>query len=82
MPGSRYEDYVAGTDKAAEYGIAGLVAGIMGVKLVQVAAAAGVLVLLKKAGFILVLPVVWLGRKVFRKKPNVAVSAPRIEPKV
>lgn len=45
--GSRYTDHIQ-TDKVASYGIAGLVGAVIGVKLLKVGAAAGLLVLLKK----------------------------------
>ncbi len=68
QPEARYEQYMPGSDKAAEYGVAGLVAGVMGVKLVQIAAAGGLLLALKKFGFVLAFPVIWLWRKLFRRK--------------
>lgn len=66
--GSRYVDYVAATDHRAEYGIAGLVAGALGVKLFKAGALAGLLagvvLAMKKGAFLILLPVIWLGRKV------------------
>jgi uncharacterized membrane-anchored protein len=61
--GARYTDYVQGTDKAAEYGVAGLVAGALGVKLLKVSAFGAVLLGLKKGAFLLFLPFVWLWAK-------------------
>jgi uncharacterized membrane-anchored protein len=55
-PGARYDDYVAGKDQAAEYGVAGLVAGVLGVKLLKVAAAGGIFLVFKKAAWIALLP--------------------------
>jgi len=57
-------DYVQGSDRAAEYGIAGLVAGVMAVKLMKVAGFTALLFGLKKFAFVLLLPFFWLGRKV------------------
>jgi uncharacterized membrane-anchored protein len=62
--GHRYTDYVQGSDRAAEYGIAGLVAGVMAVKLMKVAGFTALLFGLKKFAFVLLLPFFWLGRKV------------------
>jgi len=69
--GARYEQYVAGSDKAAEFGIAGLVAGVMGVKLVQLAAAGGILLALKKFGFVLAFPLIWIWRKFIGRKKQI-----------
>lgn len=58
-PGKRYADFVPGTDTVAAVGIGGLIAG-------KVAAKAGLLavalVALKKFGFLLLVPVLWLWR--------------------
>ena len=84
--GARYDDYIAGSDRSAAYGVAGLVAGLLGVKVLKVAAAGGPLLLLKKAGWVLLLPLVWLWRLVRGKKtrPMAAptTSVPRVEPKI
>ncbi len=63
--GARYEQFLVGSDRAAEYGVAGLVAGVMGVKLVHLAAAGGMLLALKKFGIVLAFPLIWAWRKVF-----------------
>ena len=74
-PGYRYLDHVA-TDRAATYGVAGLVAGVLGVKLakaVGVGAFAVLSVLAKKLSFLIVLPFVAVGaffRRLFRRKSS------------
>lgn len=74
--GARYVDYVAGTDHAAEYGIAGLVAGVIGVKLLKGAGILALLLGLKKFVILLFLPFIYAWRKIvgmFRKpdvRPN------------
>jgi uncharacterized membrane-anchored protein len=84
--GSRYDDYVSGQDRSAEYGVAGLVAGVLGVKLLKVAAAGGLLLIFKKAAWIILLPVFWLWRLIRpkRTKPTsdgqASAAAIRIEP--
>lgn len=73
-PGSRHSDYKPG-DKVAEYGIAGLIAAMLGVK---IAAKVGLLALaaifLKKFGVILVAAaggaVAWAWRRMRRKSPE------------
>jgi len=61
---ARYADYVAGTDHAAAYGIAGLVAGALGVKVLKVAGAGAALIALKKLGALLLLPFFFAWRKI------------------
>lgn len=69
--GKRYGDYVAG-DKVAEYGVAGLVASALGVK---AASKLGILAMLavfaKKAGAIVIIPVIglfgWIRKKLQRQ---------------
>jgi uncharacterized membrane-anchored protein len=72
QPGARYTDFVEGTDRTAGYGVAALVAGTLGVKLVKSGAlAVGLAVaigVLKKGGFLLlVMPFIglfsWLRRR-------------------
>ncbi len=75
VPGATYGDYVPSTDHAATYGIAGLVAGVLGVKLVKVGALVGLAVFAKKLVWLAVLPFVWLWRKVRRKKPTKTSAA-------
>ena len=65
--GNRYADFIPGTDTVAAVGLGGLVAG-------KVMAKAGLFVvllaLLKKGGFLIFLPLIWLGKKIFgRGKP-------------
>jgi uncharacterized membrane-anchored protein len=59
--GTRYSDYVPGVDKVAAVGIGGLIAG-------KVLAKAGLLVvglaLLKKFAFLLIIPALWLWRRI------------------
>lgn len=57
--GNRHEDYVPGVDAAAEGGLTGLLGG----GVAQVALVGVALALLKKFGVLLVLPVVWLFRR-------------------
>jgi uncharacterized membrane-anchored protein len=71
--GARYTDYVASTDHAAEYGIAGLVAGALGVKLLKVAGIGAAIIGLKKFAILLLLPFIYGWRKlaaIFKRKPN------------
>jgi len=69
---ARYEDYRPGTDRAAEYGVAGLVAAALGVKLAQAAGIGATLAVIgKKGAFILVLPAIWLWRKLTGKSKSV-----------
>jgi uncharacterized membrane-anchored protein len=72
--GARYSDYVAGTDRAAEYGIAGLVAGVIGVKVLKAAGIGAALVLIKKFALVLIiLPLIYVWRKIaglFKRKPS------------
>jgi hypothetical protein len=51
-------------DRAAEYGVAGLVAGTLGVKLLKAAGAGALLIGLKKFGILIILPFIWLWRKI------------------
>jgi uncharacterized membrane-anchored protein len=71
--GGRYTDYVAG-DKVAEYGIAGLVAAVLGAKTVaKLGILAAIAVFAKKFAVLLLLPfsafVVWLRRLFASRKP-------------
>jgi len=71
--GSSYFQFESG-DKVAAYGALSVFAGILGVKYGKAASAgliAAALLLFKKAWFILLLPLVWLG-KLFKKKPPAA----------
>jgi uncharacterized membrane-anchored protein len=79
--GARYTDYVAGTDHAAAYGVAGLVAGALGVKLLKVAGIGAALLGFKKLLFLLLVPFIFVWRKIsaiFRQKPTQTAS--HIEP--
>ena len=65
--GNRYTDFIPGTDTLAAVGIGGLIAG-------KVAAKAGLLVLalafLKKGFVLILLPLIWLKKKLFGKRPE------------
>jgi len=70
--GQLYTDFQPG-DKVAEYGIAGLIAAVLGVKLVtKLGLVAAALVLLKKFGVVLLVPVVgavaWIRRRLSRQQ--------------
>jgi uncharacterized membrane-anchored protein len=73
-PGYRYSDHVT-TDRSAAYGVAGLVAGVLGVKALKVAAGAGLFAALassgKALGALIILPFValWgLVKRLFRRR--------------
>jgi uncharacterized membrane-anchored protein len=69
--GSRYTDYVAGTDRSAEYGVAGLVAGALGVKVLNALGVGAIILGLKKFAFLLLFPIIYLWRNfmgLFRRK--------------
>ena len=71
--GARYTDYVVGDDRAAEYGIAGLVASAIGVKLVKRSSIGAVPVFVKKFAIVLVLPFIYAWRKIaalLKRKPS------------
>jgi uncharacterized membrane-anchored protein len=71
--GARYTDYIAATDHTAEYGIAGLVAGVIGVKILKVAGIGAAIVALKKFAIVLILPLIYAWRKIvglFKHKSN------------
>lgn len=72
--GFTYSDFNPSTDKVAAYGVAGLVAGILGVKLLNVAAGGALALAAKKFAFLLLLPLLWLRKKLFRGKPKAAQS--------
>ena len=84
--GARYDDFVDGHDKVAEYGIAGLVASIVGVKVAKVLGFGALLVVMKKFAALSIIPLLIAFRflkGLFRKsKPKTEVLRvePRIEP--
>lgn len=82
--GARYDEYVAGTDRAAEYGIAGLVAGALGVKLLKATGGIALLAGLKKFGFfLLVMPFIWIWGKIkslFGGKTEKSAAPPAAPP--
>jgi len=66
-----------------------LIAGVLGVKLLKVAAAGGLLLLFKKAAWIILLPFFWLWRLIRREKSRSNVTVPsaagrtyRVEPRL
>jgi uncharacterized membrane-anchored protein len=65
--GARYEDYQPGKDRAAEYGIVGLVAGALGVKLANAVGIVGILAFAKKGLILILVPFIWLWRKVTKR---------------
>ncbi|VVB44482.1 hypothetical protein RHAL1_01273 [Beijerinckiaceae bacterium RH AL1] len=68
--GDRYEDHATG-DKVAAYGIAGLVAGVIGLKAAKVIGIGAFLLAFKKFFFLLLVPFIWVGNKIralFRKR--------------
>ena len=68
--GDRYEDHVSG-DSTAAYGVAGLVAGVIGLKAAKVAGFGALLLLLKKFFVVLLVPFIWLSSKMkalFRRR--------------
>lgn len=65
--GSKYSDHVQ-TDKAAAYGVAGLVGSVIGVKLVKAGLLAGLAVLLKKFIVVPFLVALALVKKLFSRK--------------
>lgn len=70
----RYADYQPDKDRAAEYGVAGLVAGVLGVKVAKAVGAGAAIVALKKFGVLLVLPLVYAWRRI---KARLASCHPR-----
>ena len=60
----RYADYQPDKDRAAEYGVAELVAGVLGVKVAKAVGAGAAIVALKKFGVLLVLPLVYAWRRI------------------
>lgn len=87
--GERYEDFKEGTDKVAEYGLAGLVlggAGLGAAKLVKLGILAkfgkvllGILVAGKKAVIAVVVGLVALLKRIFTGKKAEAVEAPKAD---
>ncbi len=73
--GSTYSDYAPGVDKAATFGVAGLIAGILGTSLVKTGAVVGLLVVAKKLLWLAVLPFIWAWRRMRRGKTAPAQKA-------
>lgn len=63
--GNRYADYQPGVDTVAAVGIGGLIAGKV---LSKAGLLAMLMVLLKKGGFLIFVPLAWLGRKLFARR--------------
>ncbi len=66
-PGKRYTDFVPGADTVAAVGIGGLIAGKAAAKAGLIAVA---LVALKKFGFLLLVPLLWLWRVIRGRSAN------------
>lgn len=63
--GNRYADFQPGVDTVAAVGIGGLIAGKV---LSKAGLLAVLLVVLKKGGFLIFVPLAWLGRRLFRRR--------------
>lgn len=74
--GHRYADFVPGTDKVAEYGIAALVAGGLAAKAGLFKVLLGALVALKKLIIIGLAAIAAFFRKLFRRDPPAASAKP------
>jgi uncharacterized membrane-anchored protein len=73
--GARYQDYEAGVDKKAEYGVAGLIAGGLAVAVAKKVGLIGILLLILKKGAVVVLAALagvgaWFKRLVTGRKSN------------
>jgi len=74
QPGSRYADYQAGTDKKADYGLAGLVAAGAGVAVAKKLGLIGIILAFGKKFLVLILAfgagiAAWVRRLLGRKEP-------------
>lgn len=83
--GSRYEDYKAGSDKLAEYGVGGLVAAGVGVAIAQKLGLLGVILLFAKKFIAVILAAfaggaAWVRRMFARKTQAAAAAAPPSPP--
>jgi uncharacterized membrane-anchored protein len=79
-PGSRYVDYQSGSDKKAEYGLAGLVAAGIGVAVAQKLGFLGLALLFLKKAIVFVIAgatgaLAWLRRLFSRSKPPATPAA-------
>lgn len=70
-PGNTYADFVPGTDKVAAVGIGGLIAGKA---LAKTGFLVTLLLILKKAWFVLLIPLFWLKNKFFGRKNDQDMS--------
>ena len=74
--GHRYGDFIPGTDKVAEYGIAALIAGGLAAKAGLFKVLLGALVALKKVVVLGLVAAAAFLRKLFRRKPADAAAKP------
>ena len=83
-PGATYTDYVPGVDRAATYGIAGLVAGVLGVSLIKAGVMTGLAIFAKKLAWIILLPFIlaWKKLRRSRKRTTQTVQAAPPEARV
>jgi len=72
--GHRYADFIPGTDKVAEYGIAALIAGGLAAKAGLFKVLLGALIALKKAIALGLVAAAAFLRKLFRRKPADAAA--------
>jgi|ERR1041385_112508 uncharacterized membrane-anchored protein len=75
--GHRYADFIPGTDKVAEYGIAALIAGSLAAKAGFFKVLLGALIALKKLIVVAVVGAAAFLRKLFRRKPADVAAKPR-----
>lgn len=68
VDGKRYADFDASTDKVAAYGLAALVGGAALKKLGLFAVIGAFLLKFSKLGLILLIPVLWIGRKLLTRR--------------
>ena len=82
--GARYDDFEAGRDRVAEFGVAGLVASLVGLKVAKVLGFGALLIVLKKFAALLVVPFIIAFRfiKGGFKRSKPLTSPPCVEPKV
>ncbi|MBL8674220.1 MAG: DUF2167 domain-containing protein, partial [Rhodospirillales bacterium] len=68
VDGKRYADFDASTDKVAAYGLAALVGGAALKKFGLFAVIGAFLLKFSKLGLLLLIPVLWIGRKLFTRR--------------
>lgn len=74
--GHRYADFIPGTDKVAEYGIAALIAGSLAAKAGLFKVLLGALIALKKLIVVAVVGAAAFLRRLFRRKPADVAAKP------